>query len=190
MSVAAYQSARSGSTSGIRRLVPADATGYRSLMLEAYERHPEVFTSSVAERTALPLAFWEGRLKDEPRPMELVLGAFVDGRLAGIAGLAFESRDKTRHKARLFGMYVLPALRQGGIGYRLVLAALDAARAREGVKLVQLTVTHGNGAAQALYERCGFVPFGIEPFAVAVGSEFVSKVHMWCDIGVTSKGTP
>jgi hypothetical protein len=37
-------------------------------------------------------------------------------------------------------------------GRRLVDAALDEARAREGVKLVQLTVTLGNDTAQLLYE--------------------------------------
>jgi hypothetical protein len=40
-------------------------------------------------------------------------------------------------------------------------------------------VTDGNAEAQALYERCGFIPFGLEPLAVAVGAAFVSKVHMW-----------
>jgi ribosomal protein S18 acetylase RimI-like enzyme len=51
------------------------------------------------------------------------------------------------------------------------------------VKVVQLMVTHGNHAAQALYEECGFVQFGLEPFAVAVGDGYVSKVHMWCNLG-------
>lgn len=72
---------------------------------------------------------------------------------------------------------------------RLVPAALAHARARNGVKLVQLTVTHGNSAAQALYERCGFVEFGLEPYAVAVGPEFVSKVHMWCNLESTRPPT-
>jgi hypothetical protein len=31
----------------------------------------------------------------------------------------------------------------------------------------------------ALYQRKGFVPFGLEPYAVAVGTGFVAKVHMW-----------
>ena len=39
----------------------------------------------------------------------------------------------------------------------------------------------GNTGARLLYERCGFVQFGLE-LAVAVGSSFVSKVHMWCDL--------
>jgi ribosomal protein S18 acetylase RimI-like enzyme len=98
----------------------------------------------------------------------------------GVAGLSFESREKARHKATLFGMYIVPILRQSGLGRQLVTAALETARARNGVILVQLTVTHRNTAAQSLYEQCGFVKYVLEP--LAVGGGFVSKVHMWCNL--------
>lgn len=168
----------------IRRLEISDVTHYRALMLDAFELHPDAFTSSFAERSALPLSWWESRLKHEPQPAELVLGAFNDGLLAGVAGLAFEAREKASHKATLFGMYVPSARRRHGLGLQLVRSVLAQARARAGVKIVQLTVTDGNHAAQALYEQCGFVKFGLEPFAVALGDGFVSKVHMWCDVGL------
>jgi ribosomal protein S18 acetylase RimI-like enzyme len=151
-------------------------------MLEAYELHPDAFTSSVSERSALPMSWWQARLSDEPEAPELVIGAFQADTLVGVAGLSFESRDKAKHKATLFGMYVPSEHRHEGVGHRLVLEALSEAMRRRGIKLVQLTVTHGNVAAQSLYERCGFVQFGLEPFAVAVGDGYVSKVHMWCDL--------
>lgn len=151
-------------------------------MLEAYERHPDAFTSTVAERAALPLSWWEARLSEKLHAPEIVLGARQDSRIVGAAGLSFETRAKTRHKASLFGMYVPAEFRGRGVGRALVVAALEHARARPGVRLVQLTVTQGNAAAQTLYERCGFVAFGVEPLAVAVGSGFVAKVHMWCDL--------
>jgi len=166
----------------VRRLVPADAPTYRALMLEAYEQHPDAFTSSLAERAAMPLSFWESRLAAGSTPRELVVGAFRDRFLAGAVGMAFESREKARHKATLFGMLVLPRFRKGRLGRALVEAALAAARARPGVKIVQLTVTEGNDAARRLYERFGFVAFGVEPYAVAVRGGYVSKVHMWCDL--------
>ncbi len=166
----------------IARLVPSHAVEYRTLMLEAYERHPDAFTSSVAERAALPPSWWETRLKDDANAAELVLGGFLDGQLAGVAGLSFESREKARHKANLFGMYIAPAYRKHGLGRLLVEAALAQARANPAIRLVQLTVTQGNHAAQTLYERHGFVPFGVEPLAVAVGGQFASKVHMWCEL--------
>ncbi|MEO6929392.1 MAG: GNAT family N-acetyltransferase [Casimicrobiaceae bacterium] len=166
----------------IRRLVPDDAQAYRALMLEAYARDPEAFTSSRAERATLPLVWWRTRLDDGPSPADVVLGALCAGQLCAAAGVAFEAREKARHKATLFGMYVAPQSRAGGLGRRLVLAALAHARSRPGVILMQLSVTHGNAAAQSLYEQCGFVSYGIEPLAVAVDGRFVAKVHMWCNL--------
>lgn len=167
----------------VRRLGPDDAAHYRALMLQAYAQHPDAFTSSVREREALPLSWWAARLAPGDAAAERVLGAFgADGVLCGVAGLSLDSRDKARHKATLFGMYVPPAQRGAGWGGRLVRAALDQARAQTGVLQVLLTVTEGNVAAQRLYERCGFRAWGVEPRAVAVGSGFVNKVHMVCDL--------
>ena len=166
----------------IRPLGVADVIAYRDLMLEAYEAHPDAFTSSAAERAALPLAWWERRLGADSDGNEVVVGAFDGAALAGVAGLSFERREKAKHKATLFGMYVPDARRQQGIGRSLVLGVLAQARARPGMRVVHLTVTQGNTAAEALYEQCGFVRFGIEPFAIAVAGRFLSKVHMWCDL--------
>ncbi|MFO1340094.1 MAG: GNAT family N-acetyltransferase [Burkholderiaceae bacterium] len=166
----------------IARLGAADAPAYRALMLEGYERHPEAFTSSASERAALPLAWWEQRLGAAPGSSDLVLGAWLGDTLAGTVGLSFETRDKTRHKATLFGMYV-PARHGGqGLGRALVDAALGHARSHPATRLVQLTVSEGNDNARRLYERCGFAAFGIEPLAFRLGDGFGSKVHMWCDL--------
>jgi ribosomal protein S18 acetylase RimI-like enzyme len=163
----------------LQRLAPSHASEYRALMLEAYQLHPDAFTSSSAERAMLPITWWEQRLQLGPQPAALVFGAFQEQQLAGVAGLSFESRERLRHKATLFGMYVPSRFRRLGLGGQLVRAALDEAGAHPGITVVQLTVTHGNVAAQRLYQRHGFAPFGVEPFAVAVGGGFVSKVHMW-----------
>lgn len=161
------------------RLTPAHAQAYRTLMLEAYGCHPDAFTSSVEERAALPLSWWERRLQVGDAADEMVWGATVKGQLAGVAGLAFERREKTRHKCTLFGMYVAQAHRSRGCARALVDWLLQQAAARPGVRLVQLTVTEGNAAAQRLYGDCGFQTFGVEPDAVAVGDRYVAKVHMW-----------
>ena len=80
-------------------------------------------------------------------------------------------------------MYVSPASRQGGFARQLVQAILEEAASRQGVTIVQLTVTEGNAAAQTLYESCGFKSFGVEPYAVALGDAFLSKIHMWRSVG-------
>lgn len=163
----------------IQRLDASHALAYRALMLEAYDRHPQAFTSSVRERAVMPLSWWESRLTS---PLDVLFGAFEDGELVGIVGLAFEAREKARHKATLFGMYVSGTARQRGLGYQLVQALFTEARGRPGLKLIQLTVTAGNDAALALYQRCGFVQFGLEPLAVRVGEEYFDKIHMWREV--------
>ena len=166
----------------VRRLVPADAPPYRALMLEAYERHAEAFSSSATERAALPLDWWQARLAEGDEAPQRVIGAWRGDRLAGVAGLSFETGEKLRHKATLFGMAVAEDFRRQGIGEALVQAVLAHAQAHPGTRLVQLTVSDGNRAARALYERCGFAVFGIEPRAVAVGDGYVAKCHMWVDL--------
>lgn len=171
----------------IKRLTPEHAGAYRALMLEAYELHPDAFTSSIAERRPLPLDWWAGRVSEGEGTSEVVFGAFVAAGLAGVAGLVFETREKSRHKATLFGMYVPCECRQRGLGRRLVMAALAYAGSRPQTVLVQLTVTEGNAPAQRLYEACGFVSFGIEPLAVKVRDRYVSKVHMWRKLGASNR---
>ncbi len=166
----------------VLRLLPSHAMAYRTLMLQAYAEHPEAFTSSAAERAALLLAWWEARLSPADTAGEVVFGAMLDSQLIGAAGLSFEKREKARHKANLFGMVVNAAAQGRGLGQQLVNAVLAHARAQPGLRLVQLTVTEGNLAAENLYLRCGFVRFGVEPMAVRVDKGYVDKVHMWCDL--------
>ncbi|TEA63295.1 MULTISPECIES: GNAT family N-acetyltransferase [unclassified Pseudomonas] len=161
----------------IERLDASHALAYRELMLEAYDRHPQAFTSSVRERAVMPLSWWESRLTSK---FDAVFGAFEDGRLAGIVGLAFEPREKARHKATVFGMYVSADFRQRGLGLKLMEAVLGEAQQHPALKVIQLTVTAGNDAAFQLYQRCGFIQFGLEPMAVRVGEDYFDKIHMWC----------
>lgn len=161
----------------IRRLAVSDAVPYRALMLDGYASHPDAFTASVAERGAVPLAWWESRIDTE-----CVFGAWHGDRLVGVAGFVGETRPKTRHKATLYGMYVDAAFARQGIGERLVIAVLDQATVQQPLRIMQLTVSDGNRPAQALYERCGFIAFGVEPYGIKTDNGYVAKVHMWLDL--------
>ena len=165
----------------IRQLLPADAAEYRELMLEGYLAHPEAFTASVAEREGQPLSWWEARTAQ-------VLGAFAGGELVGAAGLERDGRDKTRHRAKLFAMYVGRKARRRGVGRALVLAVLEKARQIPGLEVVYLTVMEGNSPARRLYAACGFAEFGIEPMAVFEGGKYLAKVHMWHRLHPASPG--
>lgn len=162
---------------------------YRALMLEAYTLHPDAFTSTPGERASLPDSWWEKRLQTGPAAESQAFGVEVDGALVATAALTFETRIKSRHKSTLVGMYVRDACRGLGLGGKLVEAVLAAARERDGVRLVQLTVSDNNAAAKRLYQKHGFVPFGVEPFAMRGVDGFVAKCHMWCSLSADDAGT-
>jgi ribosomal protein S18 acetylase RimI-like enzyme len=162
----------------VRRLVPDDAPAYRALMLDAYRDHPDAFTSSAEERAGQPTYWWAWRLAPGEAAAQRVFGAFDAGVLVGAAGWSRGERAKVEHRAELFGMAVLAVARGRGAGRALVDAVLADARAA-GALSMTLTVTDGNGAAERLYARCGFVRIGLEPMAVRVGEAFVAKATMW-----------
>jgi GNAT superfamily N-acetyltransferase len=98
-------------------------------MLQAYRDEADAFTSTVGEREALPLAWWQARIADESGAPGLVVGAFSAERLVGAAGLTYERRERTSHKATLVGVYVHPEFRGRGAARALVRATLAQARA-------------------------------------------------------------
>lgn len=167
-------------------LTPPYLRDYRELMLEAYQLHPDAFTSTAEERASLPESWWADRLGFGDNPESQAFGVFAGGDLAGAVAVSYESKPKIRHKATLVGMYVRQQHRGRGVGTDLVNAVLDAARARPGILLVQLTVSESNHGARRLYERAGFVQFGVEPLAMKGVQGYVAKCHMWCHLASTN----
>lgn len=166
----------------IRRLGPADVEAFRSLQLWAYGAHADAFTATVEERAAKPQSFWLARVNEAADAQELCFGAFSGQELVGSAGLIVESRPKNQHKALLVGMVVRPEVRGQGVGALLVEAVLKEARARPRLQRVNLTVTEGNGPAERLYARHGFLRWGVEPGAIRdpQSGRLFNKVHMQC----------
>lgn len=167
----------------LRRLNPDDARDYRELMIEAYSATPVIFGTTPAKAASKPDASWRARCNAESDAESLVIGAFEGVRLVGAFGLQFAERERERHKATLFGMFVRPSARRRGFGRALVVAAIEQARARAGVSVVQLSAVASNQRALQLYESLGFVRWGVEPSCFAVGGgEFVARVQLWREL--------
>lgn len=161
----------------IARLTATDALQYRDLMLEAYEKAADAFTSTPEERSREPLSWWEKRIAS-PDGLSESFGAFAERSLAGTVAIEYSVKPKTRHSALLIGMYVRPADRGSGVARALVNAAIAAAEARPEVQGLRLTVTEGNEPAIRLYKSVGFIAWGTEPQAIRTPTGFKGKVHM------------
>jgi len=96
------------------------------------------------------------------------LAAYVDQQLAGVVSLAREGKDreKLRHKALLFRMYVSSSHRGKGIARRLIEKAIERAQQVDDIERIVLTVIGHNDKAKSLYQSLGFEIYGSEPKAL------------------------
>ena len=138
---------------------------------DATQKHSRTFDAENAQ----PLTLFADRIGGSN-----VFGAFHDSKLVGIAGLLIGKGQKEAHKGRLVGMYVRPSARKVGVGRRLVETIIESAR--HSVELIQLAVVSDNEPARRVYERLGFVEYGLEKKALKQDGRYYNEVLMAKDL--------
>ena len=162
----------------LQTLTCADVTQFRELRLAGLCESPAAFGQTAdefARMSAEELAAWIGPSQDK-----FIIGAFSpESRLVGMVGVTRQNRERIRHKANIWGVYVVPSCRGQGISRLLFRRVLDDIGTLPGVLQLQLCVASSQTAALQLYRSFGFKEFGLEPRALALGSEFVDELHLW-----------
>jgi len=153
----------------IRSLEPEDAEGLTLLQAMPGYRHgtlrpPHPTIASVRQ-------FLEKRSQDD-----LLLGAFLEGRLVGSGGL-HRSAGRRRHAANL-GIGVADDVRRRGIGDALMIALIEAADKWLDIRRIELTVFHDNVEAIRLYKRHGFEREGLMRAAAFREGDYVDVIMM------------
>ena len=93
---------------------------------------------------------------------EIEIVAFVDGEVAGTAGIkAVGSKYKLRHRSE-FGISILRKYWGLGLGRALMQACIQCAR-EAGYAQLELTAVAENARAVELYKKVGFVEYGRNP---------------------------
>lgn len=102
-------------------------------------------------------------LEAERSPLRLQLCAWVDGHLAGTAGIEpVGMKDKVRHRAE-FGIGIDRAYWGRGIGRALTAACIACAR-EAGYWQLELNAVGANERAISLYKSVGFIEYGRNPY--------------------------
>jgi ribosomal protein S18 acetylase RimI-like enzyme len=159
-------SAPAGTGLALRPLAPADRAtllGFlRDLADEEAAQHWAMrpgseMTMTEVDRTIEEIAEEDGAIVVAER----------DGRPVGYAGVVcqtaqgeFELRDEWQRRGFVTDMFVAPEARRRGIGLAL-LAACERHVASRGLDWLQICVSPGNAAANALYRRAGFRDYEI-----------------------------
>lgn len=159
----------------IRPLTPDDAAAYAVLRREMLRDSPLAFAASESTDVGVDAVKMAQRLSD---PASRILGAFAAGALVGAAGVMRQPHPKMAHRAYIWGVYVTPEFRGRGVGEMIMRAAIDTARAWPDVDSVGLSVSAETHRARRLYERLGFVAWGVEPGALRWEGRAYDEVHM------------
>ena len=108
----------------------------------------------------------------------------------GVAGFYRDTGLKSRHKGRIWGVYVTPTKRVAGVGRRLLQSLLERAQKIEGMEQILLSVTKPQTAAIGLYRSLGFESFGSEPRALRIGDRWIDEEYMILRLNHRSAGSP
>lgn len=155
----------------IRHLGAADVDEYRRIRLASLATDPDAFGATYAEQVAQPITEFANRLSSAT-----VVGAYTGQTIVGVAHLTYAKGRKQAHKGTIQGFFVEPHWRHRGIGAALMTAVIDLARDK--VEQLHLTVVQTNASAIALYQRFGFVTYGVEPRALKSERGYVYELLM------------
>lgn len=155
---------KNGKTAVLRNAVAADG----SAVLENFNlTHGETdFLLSYPDENSFD-AEAEGKFLQEKTESEneIEIAAFVDGKVAGTAGIdAIGSQYKIRHRAE-FGVAVLKEYWGFGLGRALAEACIACAKAA-GYAQLELNVVAENENAIDLYRKLGFTEYGRNPIGI------------------------
>lgn len=143
----------------IRTLGPGDAAELVQLLREATTEEPLAFVSSVEDDYISSTKAVRDHLTG---PDTVVLGAF-DDEMVGMLWFSREKRIKLAHKALIWRTFVRKEARGHSVGDKLLQAAIEHARALNGLDAIQLCVSDRSPVARKLYEKHGFQIWGTEP---------------------------
>ena len=163
-----------------RVLTETDVPAFYAVRRGALHGEPEAFGMAPEEMSSVEALTQQFRAQASGQDA-FIIGAFTP-ELVGTVGCIREPRVKRRHVALIWGVYVLPESRGGGLGRRLLLDTIARARAWPDLEQLRLDVTATNLAARRIYLSCGFQIIGLRRRTLKVEGRYYDEEMMALDL--------
>lgn len=165
----------------IRQLEPSDSGSYYKIRLEGLRLQPEAFGTGADAWSNATDEQVKGLL-EKSNLDDFVLGYFENGELAGVIGLKREKKNSIGHKGTIWGLFVLPRLRNRGVGKALLKELITMASQHNELKYVRAVVTVSVLNAEYVFKSCGFTCYGIEQRGIKEGDNFFDQSFMMLNL--------
>ncbi|MDD2516086.1 MAG: N-acetyltransferase [Candidatus Gracilibacteria bacterium] len=134
-----------------RKIKPKDWQEYKKIRLEALQEEPIAFGASYEEKIIENENNWKISIKKSS-----IFFALDNDEIIGIMGYWFETNLKTKHIAKIFGVYLKEKYRKKGIGDKFLKFILKQIIQNKEIKKIALAVNTKQKGAIKLYEKNGF----------------------------------
>jgi ribosomal protein S18 acetylase RimI-like enzyme len=156
-----------------------NVAAYLELRLRGLRDHPEAFGETAQAFESRSLDSISERITTQSKLGAFILAAVSQaGTMLGCVGLAAQEPGKSRHRAIVWGMYVIPEARGQQVGRLLLDELLARAQKLDFLEQIHLSVVTSNGAAVRLYENMGFKTFGTDPRVLKVDGQYFDEYLM------------
>lgn len=157
----------------ILRLEDDKLAAFKAIRLESLRLAPTAFGNIEADWASLSDEEWLNRMNNP------VFALCREQEPIGIMGLMRQRGVKKAHRATLIMVYLRETERRRGLADNLLLALMAFAKS-EGVRQLELNVSHHNAGAIRFYERHGFEQVGRIPAALIEEGHEVDELIMVC----------
>lgn len=145
----------------IRQLNASDSKEFYQVRLLGLELHPEAFGTGADDfRKAT-----DEQVKDQlgkSGQNDFSIGAFIEEKLVGVISLKREPKSSVKHKATVWGFFVVPQHRHKKIGTKILEKLILMAHEIEGLDYLRAIVTISDSNIKRIFESVGFSEYGIE----------------------------
>ena len=163
----------------LRELSTVDAEAYYHLRLEALQKEPESFAESPGEFTSNSIETIRKQIDDWKQLGAFAIGAFYPGNeLIGMVGVYRYPREKTKHRGKVWGVFITENYRGTGISKQIFKSVIQKAKKSKDFVQLELEVGVNNITALHLYKTLGFEICGRQLRALKVEHTYIDEYLM------------